>query len=231
MAHRYNVRMFLLWSCTSSIEDIMAVTLNLQLAGNWGFSPSSKKVLDGQLETLSESEANEWEGVLELGKFLLVVQICHIQVVHVRNSFLMKAWSTCAVKELLMRRRKSWRDLPNLREIYVFIPPLDSAVPPVPPTIFPVALHGVRRAWHRVDVAARGSGRGAEMKKCPWKPGGWWNLPKLAPGYGAKQTFGHIQQIYSWNIGTFVLYLVPEKMSFEYEEWAEWLDYVGFRWI
>lgn len=32
-------------------------------------------------------------------------------------------------------------------------------------TIFPVALHGARRARHRVDVAASGSGRGAGIKK------------------------------------------------------------------
>ena len=33
-----------------------------------------------------------------------------------------------------------------------------------------------------------------------------------------------------WNIGTcFDIYIVPEKISFVYEEWAGWLDCIGFR--
>ena len=160
-----------------------------------------------------------------LGSSCAVCVQSHIQVVHVRNSFLMKPCRL--VLEGIIDEEKNiltWftKLTRNLRDT----PQLDAAVPPVPPTIFPVALHGARRARHRVDVAASGSGRGAVWKKCRGnrdlvKPS------KIAPGCGG-ETRPHPTDIW-WNIGTFVLYLVPEKMSFEYEEWAEWLDYIGFR--
>lgn len=109
MAHRYNVRRFLFWSCTSSLEDIMAAlsTFNFPEIGG---PPSSKKVLDGQLQTLSESEANEWCGCF-FGKFLRRLCAKPHTGCTCPKQFSHESMSTCA-------RRNYWWGEEHLDVIY-----------------------------------------------------------------------------------------------------------------
>ena len=86
-----------------------------------GISQSSTcrvKVLDGQLQTLSESEANESGGSWVLFWEVLACGVqSHIQVVHVLQ-FSYEIMSTCARRNYGWGEEKSWRDWPNLSETY-----------------------------------------------------------------------------------------------------------------
>lgn len=204
----------------------MAVTLNLQLAGNWVFAFFFRRCWMDSCKLFQNLRRIVMVWVLFLGISCAVCVQSHIQVVHFRNSFLMKA-CRLVLKELLMRRRKSWRDLPDLREIYV------------------THLNSTHLPFHHHFSSC--ASRCATGTAPSWCCGEWeWERcllkkrrgnrdlvkpSKIAPGYGAKQ--GHIQQIWWMKfIGTFVLYLVPEKwplnMRSGLNDWII-LDLDGFR--
>ena len=85
-----------------------------------------------------------------------LVRICHIQVVHVRNSFLMKA-CRLALEGIIDEEKKILTWFAKLTRNLRTTPQLDSAVPPVPPPSFQLRFtvrdgHGTELMLRRVGV-------------------------------------------------------------------------------
>lgn len=225
MAHRYNVRMFLLWSCTSSIEDIHGSHSQPSTCRKLGFRLLLQKVLDGQLQTLSESEANCHGVGAFFGNFLR--RLCakpHTGCTFPKQ-FSHESMSTCA-EGIIDEEKKilTWftRLTRNLRNT----PQLDS--PPVPPPFF--QLRFTVRDGHGTELMLRRVGVGeVPFEETPWKPGFGETFQNSARIWG--ETRPHPTDMMD-EIHRDVCFIFSAwKMAFEYEEWVEWLDYIGFRWI